>query len=106
MLGIIVGTLVWYDNSERESASSEAYNRKEKANMKSGKISDNFSRHVIINKRPKWEEKVKNDGLSYYNLEGLKWSTNEKADADCYWNEEGYAEITQKSEKEILEATF
>jgi hypothetical protein len=35
-----------------------------------------------------WEKKVQEDGLSYYNLDGLKWTDNTKIDPDYYWNED------------------
>jgi hypothetical protein len=41
----------------------------------------------IITPRPNWEYEVVKDGLSYYNLEGLRWTNNMKVDGDFYWNE-------------------
>ena len=49
--------------------------------------------------RPGWISKVKADGLSFYNLEGLKWLPNQSTEADYYWNEEGCVQITHEAEK-------
>lgn len=36
--------------------------------------------------RPNFESSVFEAGLSFYNLEGLRWTPNQK-DVDFYWNE-------------------
>lgn len=41
--------------------------------------------------------------MFYYDEPALNWSICE---TDAYWNEKGQAEISQKGEKEILEATW
>jgi hypothetical protein len=56
--------------------------------------------------RINWEQKVQEDGLSYYKLDGLKWTENTKIDPDYYWNEDACVCITQSAEKEIMEATW
>ena len=47
---------------------------------------------------------MEKDGLTFHDLEGLKWSSI--SGADPYWNEEGSVKITMGAEKEIVEATY
>jgi glutathionylspermidine synthase len=47
---------------------------------------------VIESPRDNFESKVKEDGLSFYDLEGLKWG--KLGHTDNYWTEEGAIKIT------------
>ena len=59
---------------------------------------------VVESPRNDFERKVKDDGLCFCDLEGLKWEN--LGYTDNYWTEEGAVEITAKAEREIVEATF
>lgn len=61
-------------------------------------------RRVVIEPRKGWEEKVRIDGLTYWDLEGIKWIKDYPC--NTYWNEEGCIIISAKAEKEVMEATF
>ena len=61
-------------------------------------------RRVVETPRTNWKRKVVSDGLSYYNLDGIRWSQD--TECNTYWNEEGSVQISLKAEKEIIEATF
>jgi len=76
---------------------------KKEANRLSGDISDQM-RRVVIEPRKGWEEKVRLDGLTYWDLEGIKWIKDYPC--NTYWNEEGCIIISAKAEKEVMEATF
>jgi len=68
----------------------------------SGFISNGMSRKAI-KPRNNYETRLESFKVLYYDDEGITWSDCEYTD---YWDERGKVTITQKGEKEILEATF
>lgn len=69
--------------------------------MGANKLPGNFSDHlkrVVVEPRPNWQEKVKADGLSFYDLPGVKWASASPI-VDSYWTEEGALEISSVAEK-------
>ena len=44
-----------------------------------------------VTPRSEWEKKVVEDGLTFYNMEGINWGG---FSVDKYWNEEGAIKIT------------
>ena len=49
-------------------------------------------RRIIETPRSNFESLVKNDGLNFYDLQGLMWGVEQTP--DHYWTEEGSIEIT------------
>ena len=52
---------------------------------------------IVETPRDNFEFKVREDGLSFYDLEGIKWGLF--GQPDKYWTEEGSIEITAQAEK-------
>jgi len=53
---------------------------------------------LVEKPRDNWEEKVKEDGLTFYHLPGLSWEESSSYSTDRrhdkYWNEEGSIKIS------------
>ena len=75
---------------------------RDELNKQPGFISEHMSRKVIT-PRVDLEQNVLRNSITYFQEGGTQWSDCEW---DIYWNEEGKVDISQKAEKELMEATF
>ena len=75
---------------------------REGLNKMPGLISPEFSRKIQT-PRKNFDDIVEKDNLFFANEPTNEWS---HCEFDAYWNEEGAAEISSRSEIEILEATY
>jgi glutathionylspermidine synthase len=60
-------------------------------------------KRVVVKPREDLEEKALWNKVLYVEERGIEWSDCEW---DNYWNEEGKVVISQKAEKQFLEATY
>ena len=66
-----------------------------------GFVSSDFKR-VVIKPRVNYQSRVESRGLTYHDEPSLSFSPCEEL---SYWNEEGAIELSDKAEKELMEAT-